>query len=140
MSALFDFPISDPRYPAFKVGDLVPIPWRTNRSVKVTPRMLEALKRARAVLIGIALAGETITYTNLSVAIDRLYPARNMGRLLDLVSLDCNLRNEAYTLPLVVVQAWTGECGSGMARDPRQSLDEARSVLYAEWQVRAKYS
>ena len=71
---------------SFAVGDVVEVKWRPERPVKVDDRMYEAVVRLRSPLIVAAQRRSTLTYAETAAAIDELYPARGLGRALDLLS------------------------------------------------------
>lgn len=81
------------------------------RLFTLTPRLAEATRRARAVLIEAARHGEVLTYGELSEEIDGIVLPRHMGPLMHMVGHDCRLRDEPL-LPALVVSKAKGEVGS----------------------------
>lgn len=77
----------------------------------LTPRLAEAVVRAREVLLDVAAHHEVITYGELGEAIGSLVLPRHMGPLLHMLGHDCRLRDEP-PLPALVVSAATGEVGT----------------------------
>ncbi|NHC12987.1 hypothetical protein [Motilibacter deserti] len=86
------------------------------RVATVTPTALAWLPRARAHLVEVALAGETLTYGELREELGLPYLVQGMGRFLDLLSEDCRRRGEP-SLASLVVNASTGEVGGAFAGD-----------------------
>ncbi|QGN45813.1 hypothetical protein GKC29_02380 [Micromonospora sp. WMMC415] len=72
--------------------------------------MQEALPIMRGVLIFVALRGGTITYKELSIAIDKRYHYRQLGDLLDVLSQDCFDHGEP-SLAAVVTRGDTSQPG-----------------------------
>jgi hypothetical protein len=97
-----------------QAGETISVPWR--RPVKVTPRLAETVPLARAALLLVAQLGRTVTYKQLSVAVDRRYSPRSLGNVLDLVSVDCRLRHEP-SLAALVLRGDTNEPGDGWIGD-----------------------
>src|SRR6266545_3369166 len=96
----------------FELGDTVTIKWRPDRPVRVDKRMYEAVTRLRSALIVASQRRSTLTYGEASAAIDEIYPARGLGRALDLLSQDCIERKEP-SLTALVVQSTSGAVGGG---------------------------
>jgi hypothetical protein len=93
------------RGPAYRfphqINDLVPSLGHPEK-VKVTAELMEAVPLARAVLIHCALRGVTITYGELSIAIDRLVYPQSMKSLLDLLTVEGYRLGEPLLASLVV--------------------------------------
>jgi hypothetical protein len=102
------------------------------RTVRVTETALRCLPDVRDCLIEVAEQRGTITYGELKDSVGFPYPTRGMGRLLDLLSVDCARRNEP-SLAAIVVSARTGEVSIEFARDPGAE----RADLYAHWSSRS---
>lgn len=81
------------------------------RFFTLTPRLAEATRRARAVLIESARHGEVMTYGELSEEIDGIVLPRHMGPLMHMLGHDCSLRDEPL-LPALVINRAKGEVGS----------------------------
>lgn len=81
------------------------------RNFTLTPRLAEALARARPVLVDVAAHHEVITYGELSEVIGALVAPRHMGPLLHMVGHDCRMRDEP-SLAALVVGAASGEVGT----------------------------
>jgi hypothetical protein len=113
---------------SFAVGDVVEVKWRPERPVKVDDRMYEAVVRLRSALIVAAQRRSTLTYAETAAAIDELYPARGLGRALDLLSYDCGQRGEP-SLAALVVRSDSGRAGSGWAGD----AENERERCYRHW-------
>lgn len=92
------------------------IPYK-GRLVTVTDTAFECLPLVRAHLIQAAMAGQTMSYGRLRDELDLPHRPQGMGRLLDLVSIDCERRNEP-SLASLVVSASTGEVGHDYSGDP----------------------
>lgn len=86
------------------------------RRVTVTPTAHECLPLVRGYLVRVARSGEVVTYGDLRDDLGLPYAATGMGRLLDLVSIDCFRRSEP-SLAALVVSASTGEVGSDFDGD-----------------------
>jgi hypothetical protein len=112
---------------SFAVGDVVEVKWRPERPVKVDDRMYEAVVRLRSALIVAAQRRSTLTYAETATAIDELYPARGLGRALDLLSYDCGQRGEP-SLAALVVRSDSGRAGSGWAGDAENEPRHLRST------------
>jgi len=100
----------------------------TGRTITVTKIQADVGQRVRDELIDIAKRGQTITYGELKAAADLSHPPNGMGRLLDVISQDCHLRNEPSLAPLVV-NAQTREVGADYEGNP----DADRRVVYDFW-------
>jgi len=98
------------------------------RSLTVTQLQEDVGSRVRDVLIDVARQGSTITYGGLKTAAELTHAENGMGRLLDVISHDCILRNEPSLAPLVV-NAGTGEVGADYEGSPH----EDRQKLYDYW-------
>lgn len=82
------------------------------RAVHVTPLMVEVLPALRSFLVDAARRGRTVTYGEASRAVDGAYPPQGMGRLLDVVAVDCGRRGEPRLDALVVTMS-TREVSTG---------------------------
>ena len=107
-----------------------------NKNIYVTELMLEALPVMRGVLIQVALRRETITYKQLSVALDRRYHYHQdaLGDALDVLSEDCFAHDEP-SLAALVVRNDTSEVGYAFVGDAVAEREEC----YRYWakQLRA---
>lgn len=81
------------------------------RRYTLTPRLAEAVVRARAVLIDVAAHREVITYSELSEAIGDMVLPRHMGPLMHMLGHDCAERDEP-SLPALVINRAKGEVGT----------------------------
>ena len=106
-------------------GEKIPIKGRT---VTVTPKAIECLPRVRDHLIELAQRHETITYGDLVSTLQLPYIPTGLGRLLDLLSVDCERRGEP-SLASIVVGSTTGEVGHDFAGDPVGG----RAQVYQHW-------
>ena len=100
------------------------------RTVTVTPTAFECLPRVRERLVEAARAGETVTYGELREELGLPYLVQGMGRLLDLVSVDCLRRGEP-SLASMVVNASTGEVGADFDGDP--AAERALVLAHGRW-------
>ena len=104
-----------------RVGDRFDMKGRT---ITVTQVQADVGQRVRDELIDVARRGQTITYGELKALAHLSHPPNGMGRLLDVISEDCRLRDEPSLAPLVV-NAETLEVGAdyeGAPKDDRQRL------------------
>jgi hypothetical protein len=108
-----------------KAGDQFQMKGRT---VTVTKMQIEVGQRVRDVLFDVARRGGTITYGELKAAAGLTHPPNGMGRLLDVISEDCKLRDEPSLAPLVV-NADTHEVGADYEGEPQ----EDRKQVYDHW-------
>jgi hypothetical protein len=95
-------------------GQTITTPWRG--PVNVTSLLAETVPLARAALLAAAQLGRTITYGQLSVALDGRYPPIALGNVLDLVSYDCQMRREP-SLAALVIRGDTNEPGDAWIGD-----------------------
>ncbi|WP_234415874.1 MULTISPECIES: hypothetical protein [unclassified Actinomyces] len=93
---------------ALTVGERYPV---GERRYTLTPRLAEAVMRAREVLIDVAAHREVITYGELSEAIGGTVLPRHMGPLLHMLGHDCAERGEP-SLPALVINQAKGEVGT----------------------------
>lgn len=98
------------------------------RAVTVTPMQADVGQRVRDKLIEVARRGQTITYGELKAAANLSHPPNGMGRLLDVISEDCRLRDEPSLAPLVV-NGMTREVGADYEGEP----DFDRQRVYDYW-------
>ncbi|MEV0901454.1 hypothetical protein [Actinoplanes sp. NPDC049802] len=112
----------------WQIGDDVVIAWRDGGTVRFTDLMAEALPVIRGILIAAARRGETITYGELAMAIDRRYHNLQFGDPLDILSLDCEQSGEPSLAPLVVNKK-TGAPGDSFVGDPVSGQQEC----FAYW-------
>ena len=110
---------------AITVGDRFPV---GERMCRLTPRLAQATKAARSVLIEIAQHREVITYGELSDSIGRSVLPRHMGPLLSMISHDCAARGEP-SLAALVVSATSGEVST---RDSSWAAPQ-RLACWATW-------
>jgi hypothetical protein len=96
-----------------KLGERVEMKRRT---LTVTQTAFDCLPRTRDFLIDVAREGLTVTYGEVKGDLDLPYAPNGMGRLLDLLSEDCDRRDEPSLAALVVNQT-TGEVGHDFAGD-----------------------
>ena len=108
------------------VGATIATPWRG--PISVTSLLAETVPVARAALLTIAQLGSTMTYGQLSTALDRRYPPINLGSVLDLVSYDCRLRGEP-SLAALVIRGDTNEPGYAWIGDATAE----RRRCYERW-------
>lgn len=95
---------------------------------RVTQSDLRSVAAIRPILIALSRSGGTISYGELKAAADVPQPAAGLGRLLDLVGVDCSRRNEP-NLACLVVGAETGEVRDGYG----QGADSDRERVYHWW-------
>lgn len=98
------------------------------RTVTVTQMQADVGERVRDELIDVAKRGQTITYGELKAAANLSHPPNGMGRLLDVISEDCRIRDEPSLAPLVVNRA-TREVGGDYVGAPEAD----RQCLYDFW-------
>ncbi|MEV0268373.1 hypothetical protein AB0H43_06300 [Hamadaea sp. NPDC050747] len=100
------------------------------KDICITELMLETLPVMRGVLIQVALRKETITYKQLSVALDRrYYPYQGvLGDALDVLSEDC-IDHDERSLAALVVRGDTSEVGYAFLGDAAAE----REVCYQHW-------
>ncbi|TIC86643.1 hypothetical protein [Nocardioides sp. GY 10127] len=96
-----------------RLGEKVPV---NGRLVTVTELAHQSLPRLRAYLVHVAREGTTRTYGQVVEDLALPYLPRGLGRLLDLVNVDCQRRREPSLAALVVNQS--GEVGSEAYGDP----------------------
>ncbi|MFD0783843.1 hypothetical protein ACFQZ8_07935 [Micromonospora azadirachtae] len=95
--------------------------------------MQEALPITRGVLISSALRGETITYKELSIAIDQRYHYRHLGDLLDILSEDCDQHGEP-SLAALVTRSDTSQPGGAFIGDAK----DEQEACYKYWADRRR--
>lgn len=110
-------------------GEKIPIKGRT---VTVTDLAYESMPAVRAYLIGVARNGGTTTYGELKDDLELSYVPQGLGRLMDLLSVDCTRRDEP-SLAALVVTGHTGEVGYDFAGDAAAE----RELLYNFWAATA---
>ncbi len=110
------------------VGEVLPRPSRAGRPVRVTPLMGQVLPRLREVLVGVAGRRATITYGELSAALDHAYLQQGLGPVLDVLAVDCARRGEPRLDALVVRRAG-GEVGPGFDGDAARD----RQACWSFW-------
>jgi hypothetical protein len=98
------------------------------RNVTVTPLDATSVESIRGVLVALAKRSGTTTYGDLKVAAGLPHPATGLGRVLDLVRLDCERRGEP-PLDALVVSQQTGEVSDG--HGPRAGAQ--RDAVYRHW-------
>ena len=106
-------------------GERIPM---KGRLVTVTATAFRHLPAVRDALIEVARKRETITYGDLKADVGLPYRPQGMGRLLDLLTVDCSRRGEP-SLAAVVVGGKTGEVGKDFAGDAAAE----RGLLYDHW-------
>jgi hypothetical protein len=94
----------------------------------VTPLLAETVPLARAALLTAAQLGRTMTYGQLSAAVDRRYVPVSLGNVLDLVSYDCQLRQEP-SLAALVIRGDTNEPGDAWVGDS----DAEQKLCFERW-------
>lgn len=114
-----------------KAGDVVDIDFRPGTTVRVTDRMFTALRVLRTRLIEAARNGQTVTYQEAAAVTDNAYHPQGLGRLLDILSVDCQRRGEP-SLAALVVQKRSGEVGHAFVGD----ADSERSECIRYWRNR----
>lgn len=97
-------------------------------SITVTRLDVQSLPPVRAALIAVAQSGGTTTYGRVKAAADLPHAVNGLGRLLDLVGLECELLGEPDLAALVVTSS-TNEVGTDYARDARAERDQ----VYRRW-------
>ena len=107
-----------------KLGEEIPI---KGRIVRVTQDAYDHLPAIRNELIRVAVDGETITYSELKARLRLPWATNGMGRMLDLLSADCQRREEP-SLAAIVVGQQTGEVGHDFDGDPVAE----RALVYAQ--------
>lgn len=112
-----------------QVGDAI---HRYDGSVRyATAHQVRVVPIARAALIAVAQREDTITYTELAEAVG-YYNARNIGRLLDAVAVDCGLRDEP-NLPAIAVTIADGKPGYEYAQGDDDVVTAEQAEVYARW-------
>lgn len=109
--------------------EVVALPFRNGKKVRVTHHMYDAIRLLREHLKGVARRGETITYGEASEVTNDAYIPQGLGPLLDLLSIDCQRRDEP-SLAALVVRADDGEVGDSFVGDPQAARDDC----YTFWQ------
>lgn len=109
-------------------GEIVELDFRNGRQIRVTDNMYNALLLLRPALIQTARASATMTYGQASEVCERAYIPQGMGKLLDVLSVDCERRGEPSLAALVVRQD-AGEVGDSFIGDAKA----ARLDCYAHW-------
>lgn len=95
---------------------------------RVTGTDLASVTAIRGALAALARAGGTISYGELRTAARIPQPPAGLGRLLDLVGIDCSRRGEP-NLASLVVGAETGEVREGYGNDAAKE----REAVYRRW-------
>ena len=108
------------------LGEKVPIKQST---LTVTETDVAVLPRLRDYLMGVARARGTVTYTEVKVDLELPHAVNGLGRLLDLLSVECVDRRGEPSLAALVVAQDTGEVGADFEGDPVATRDE----VYAHW-------
>ena len=96
----------------------------------VTKTDLEWLPAARARLIQAAAQEATITYSKLKAEVGFAHPTHGVGRLLDLITIECGRRGEP-SLAVIPVNAATGEVGYLDWRD----VKDVRRQVFERWSL-----
>lgn len=94
----------------------------------VTETDLKVLPRMRDYLIAVAEQHGTVTYGEMKADLHLMHAVNGLGRLLDLLSFDCDKREEP-SLAALVVSKRNQEVGDSFAGD---AADE-RALAYARW-------
>ncbi len=82
--------------PMWKSQSTITIPWKGNAEITVTELLSTTLDAARSVLIDVAKSVNKITYGGeLAKHSGTGYPAQSMGKVLDVLSLDCSDRGSS---------------------------------------------
>ena len=110
------------------VGERLARPSRTGGEVRVTPHMGEVLPQLREVLVEVARRRATVTYGELSLALDHAYLQQGLGPVLDVLAVDCARRGEPRLDALVVRRAG-GEVGPGFDGDAARD----RAACWSHW-------
>lgn len=108
-----------------KLGEKVTIKGRTHN---VSETAVECLPRVRDHLIECARARRTITYGELVSEVELTYRPQGLGWLMNLLSVDCQRRDEP-SLAALVVRDDTGEVGHDFEGDAEAERDR----LFAYW-------
>ncbi|TDD49989.1 hypothetical protein E1263_31525 [Kribbella antibiotica] len=98
--------------------------------VSVTTLDAYWLPRMRVRLIEVAADGETITYGRLKQELGMPHATNGLGRLLDLISVECERRGEPSLASLVVNSA-TREVGHDFDGEPVSERDG----VYRRWRA-----
>ena len=101
--------------------------------VSVTTLDARWLPRMRARLIEVAADGETISYGGLKQELGLPHAPVGLGRLLDLLSVECERRGEP-SLASLVVNSGTGEVGHDFDGEPVSERD----AVYRQWRNRGE--
>jgi len=115
-------------------GNVISTPWREDRpEIKVTEHDDNNCVRLRPALIIAARRRTTLTYHEAGLAIDNEHFDGGMsqtGRALDLISADCEARDEP-SLAVLCVRADTGEVGHGFINP--DTVPSGREACYGYW-------
>lgn len=109
--------------------DTVVVPWRAGRRMSITALASTTLDAMRPILIDTARHRETITYGQLAQQSGGRYRPVSVGRLMDMIAMDCAERGEP-SLAALVVSATTDEVGSGYGGDAASE----RERCYRFWE------
>lgn len=100
------------------------------RVLVVNERDVVHVAAMREYLVDVARAGDKATYGELVDGAGLPYPARGLGRLLQLLSEDCDRRSEPGLAALVVAKS-SGEVGSGYGGNAANE----RTRVYRYWRA-----
>ena len=99
---------------ALTLGEQIAI---KGRLVRVTQDAYDYLPAIRDELVQVAADRDTVTYGELKARLQLPWATTGMGRMLDLLSVDCERRGEP-SLAAIVVGKQTGEVGHDFDGDP----------------------
>lgn len=108
-----------------RIGERIP---DKGKNLTVTKLDVQSLPRIRDHLISVARRRGTSTYGELKADAGLPHPANGLGRLLDVVGMDCKRRGEP-DLAALVVNARTHEVGSEYGAGAAQDREE----VYQHW-------
>jgi len=108
-----------------KRGEKVPFKARV---LTVTDLDLKSLPPLRAFLIDVATKHSTVSYGQVKSELGLPHPANGMGRLLDLVTIECGRRGEP-DLASLVINARTGDVGTQYGKNAAAN----RESVYRHW-------
>lgn len=120
-----DLPPRDALTSILKRGEKVPFKARV---LTLTDLDLKSLPPLRAFLIDVATNHSTVSYGHVKSKLGLPHPANGMGRLLDLVTIECRRRGEP-DLASLVVNASTGDVGTQYGKNAVAN----RESVYRHW-------
>jgi len=108
--------------------EVVIVPVRNNKGIRVTQNMYDALRVLRGHLIDAARSKSTITYGEASALTDGAYLPQGWGPALDVLSEDCFRRDEP-SLAALVVRGNDGQVGDAFVGD----AETEREACFEYW-------